>query len=1066
MQPVSSNTKPDNKCLNPVTTKCVTWDGPEITCLDGTVLCKGQTIENSIYLLASKLCLIYEAIGIEGVNTCINNIQDGTSVSIGATSTLQEIFSAIISKVCTLNTRVETLENTDCPEIRAVVPNCILDDTTLTGNLDPRGLQGWDAATNTLPIEVYANYVARLICSILFRISSIQNDINQINQDLETAWDLLNNCSENCSFSVQPTCTNNSTLNPSGGPVFISDAYNYLESSFCQLQSSVGSSQDITDAILKQCPDLDNQDKLSTGGIMSNTPGWVTAPNTLSESLTNMWLTVCDMRAAVQQILDGCCFSLCSYLQLGYNITWAGDGSSISISFNSTGLETQFTSPSIPAPPTSPWIAGTTVPAWVTAQFPVASQTNVVLTFSDGAQPTPFIATFIPGGGLTIYDLCIATTPFTFPFPVGYDTTSNNQTININFDYEVDPGGAVTPVTCTIDQTDAMPFVCCAPAPAPYEWAYDVTSSDGTDLTVIVRGIEETTPAPLYTGTITAVGLNTITDGTGPFAPAILCSTGVFGYIVEITSGPATGTFKYVTSATATQLTVNSNWAVSPTPGDTYQVQNIYWQFPLVGPAYPCNAVGTSPLQSLTLQIVEIDANYDPNDSSTWNSALTINNLTPAALLAGVLAPPGTVNPNTNYVVYVNGVYACDVSDYTPYSVLTPISVAIAVAFGTSTNPAPLAFSSTGTTVPVTNIISNGVSLPAISPATSSAPASFALNLPAGLNVTRFEFEPSPAVWSTTPGATRQYAICGTTYSPLGTSGPNNTPNRDYIYGLYRGYNISVNTITSTGTEVPYLDPCGTPYTTSSLNDPNALFINNIPTTPWPGSFTCPFTPCPPAPPVPTSPACTAGSPITIDIPSTFASNSVPIVVRYNPAFPVNTAPDFHTITVPAGSQISYSNLTGVPVNVQWYYAIRVMQWDAGTNQYVDYSPIRVMNLGQVTAGICGPGTSTYTVPSPQTLQAKYSDALFVTVAATRFGLGPTFIIRADGTFGTNPTRISPLATSQFSCNVPTLTEFVGSIGGPGVSLSGLGPNLYGNTWSCIITEDYNITFDTEVGQS
>ena len=1060
MKPVSSSIKSNNKCLNPVTTKCVTWDGPEITCLDGTVLCKGQTIENSVYLLASKMCEIYEAIDIQGINTCINNIQDGASISIGSTSTIQQIFSAIINKVCSLNTRVQTLENTDCPEIRAVVPTCLINDTTLP--VQVQSFLGWDSTTNTLPIESYASYVAQIICFMLIKINTIQNSIASINQDIQSLWDALNNCTNNCSFNVQPTCTNNFTLNPNNQPVFISDAYTWLETDFCQLQSAIGTSSQITDAISKQCANLNEQDKLSSGGTMENIAGWVNSPVNLADSLSNMWLTVCDMRQAVSQILDGCCFSLCSYLAFGYDITWSQDGKTVTFSVNTPGSATEYTSAAVPAPTPHTAAPAVPLPAWVITQFPPASQSDIVITFNDGAGMQ---ATWITSQ--TLNALAIVSTPISFTFPPAYDHTSINQTINIQFFYDVNDGVTVAP--CEINQTDSLPYECCSPPPVPYDWGYDISSSDGTDMTIKVYGLLESTGL-VYQGTATNSTNNTLVDNTQTFVN--LFATGISGYIVKITSGPGFGDVRYITDITAPDtIEVNQDWSVNPTIASTYEIQDIYWLFPLNGPDYPCGiSTPPSPLIDLKIQIIEIDSTYNPNDPITWSIEYQIPNISDILIsTTGAIVSTGILTANVNYAVAVFAQYACNYSEPTIYNTVTPIAASVSIQFGTPTAQVPQAFIPASTQVSVVDITNNstGPNLPTQN-VTLQSPALFALTLPTAGNITRFELIPGKGVFAPLPGQTPiNYAICGLKFNPWSTTGsPLNTPNRDIVLGQYRGYDVEI-----FNASTPILDACGEPFKTNSLDDPNIKFIYN-----QPFGFT---PPCPPlavplcaiAPTTLPCPPGTAGVPITIDIPSTYIPNVLPIIVRYNPAnYKVNLTDDFHTITIKMGSRLRINNTSATTNlnNANLFFYVHVFTFDPSTSTWIEYTPARY-NTFPLTPippviPVIGPGGSWQeTALVDQTVQCKYGDAIYGLLQYdTGSASPPNSNCFIDFGASTMPLTIGPdPTTSQFSCNIPSLVTL--STTNPGTALPLISGSKRGLSYSFFVTEDLDISFDVVI---
>ena len=228
MQPIKSSTSTaSGKCLNPVTSKCVVWDGPDITCLDGTTICKGQNIETSVYTLATKLCSVYEALNLDDLNTCINNIAHGAAISIGPTSTIQEVFSAIIEKVCNLNGRIEALENADPEILTGIVPECLRSYTSPCFPNPITSLPNYDSVNNTLPIKEFAEVSAKLICCMQTDISLLQNNAANINQQITDLWAALNACGNSLPAKVLPTCTYNFTLSPSGAPVTVQEAYKW-----------------------------------------------------------------------------------------------------------------------------------------------------------------------------------------------------------------------------------------------------------------------------------------------------------------------------------------------------------------------------------------------------------------------------------------------------------------------------------------------------------------------------------------------------------------------------------------------------------------------------------------------------------------------------------------------------------------------------------------------------------------------------------------------------------------------------------------------------------------------
>lgn len=89
------------------------------------------------------------------------------------------------------------------------------------------------------------------------------------------------------------------------------------------------------------------------------------------------------------------------------------------------------------------------------------------------------------------------------------------------------------------------------------------------DVATGVRGVNVTCTAPPYTGTTTAgVTTTTIYDTTKSFA-------GLTGKALAITSGAQKGECRKILSFTATSITVETAFALSPGVGVTYQVLNV-----------------------------------------------------------------------------------------------------------------------------------------------------------------------------------------------------------------------------------------------------------------------------------------------------------------------------------------------------------------------------------------------------------------------------------------------------------------------------------------------------------
>jgi hypothetical protein len=287
MIPVSTNTTTNHKegCV-PMSSSCVIWNGPDIPCIN---LCKGDSIEKVVYNLATVLCQITE--GILDVTTLdfkclVEEAQDNPTTLI---ATIQ----LLIDKVCELNELeaggvggIVTTTPTPIP-----LPECLY------------YIEDGDTITQ-LPPDEYSEYLATKICIILETLASVNIAIESMNVRLTIVENTLEAIEgENSALiTVQTQCASGTTP---GLTLSIQEAFSNFENTFCQLQSLLGSNASLSTAIAKECAGLDSAPQINDQeGIMSELAGWVSTPTTLSQTIVNMWITLCDMRSALQSIVS------------------------------------------------------------------------------------------------------------------------------------------------------------------------------------------------------------------------------------------------------------------------------------------------------------------------------------------------------------------------------------------------------------------------------------------------------------------------------------------------------------------------------------------------------------------------------------------------------------------------------------------------------------------------------------------------------------------------------------------------------------------------------------------
>jgi hypothetical protein len=160
-----------------------------------------------------------------------------------------------------------------------------------------------------MQLQDYVTAIGNRLCSLASTISIQQQAINNLNirvTVLETAVPPV---------YIPPTVTPQCVLPPV--PTEMDLVLAALETSFCQLQTATGAPIELYQNIAKQCAGLNTALQLNgSGGTMASIPGWAPVVNNLAQSFGNLWLTVCDMRAAIRNIQQNCCPSGCDGINL------------------------------------------------------------------------------------------------------------------------------------------------------------------------------------------------------------------------------------------------------------------------------------------------------------------------------------------------------------------------------------------------------------------------------------------------------------------------------------------------------------------------------------------------------------------------------------------------------------------------------------------------------------------------------------------------------------------------------------------------------------------------------
>jgi hypothetical protein len=274
MKPTNTKIPP----CNPISSNCVVWQGPDIECIG---LCKGDTVSDVVAKLATELCNLLDQLKINTYDlSCL-----GTPGCPPAS--FHDLIQLIIDKICEQN-NLPTSTASTCPDCIVPIAPCLQYFNPANGDLVTQG-----------QLLDYIQLIANKVCYLVEQLDAVL--ISGARTGGSTT--VINNTVD--LPSIVPQCVLPST------PTSIEIVLSALESQFCNLLNAVGTPTAIYTTMTRECTDLPNQERLYGSGVMSSIPGWIVAERTLADNLNNMWLTICDMRAAIIDIKLNCCPGCC-----------------------------------------------------------------------------------------------------------------------------------------------------------------------------------------------------------------------------------------------------------------------------------------------------------------------------------------------------------------------------------------------------------------------------------------------------------------------------------------------------------------------------------------------------------------------------------------------------------------------------------------------------------------------------------------------------------------------------------------------------------------------------------
>jgi len=288
-------TNKDNQsgCDN-ISSNCVIWQGPDIPCIK---LCKGDTISDVTAKLAQQLCDMLDQLEISTLDlSCFNLV-------CPAPSDMQGFMQLLIDRICALESCCEQGGGT--PSVSSVgnCPDCIVNVAACF-----QVTNGIGDVVSTMQLSDYVNLIGRRVCALVNQISTMDSTLRDHEQRITTIEQTCCNEQQDPEILIPSSCLQTGPPPTGGWPIEV--ILQTLETAFCELRSATGVPASVYQAIARQCAALDLSPSMAfPSSNMASLPGWVTQANytSLSDSVSNMWLTICDLRAAVLTIQNTCC---------------------------------------------------------------------------------------------------------------------------------------------------------------------------------------------------------------------------------------------------------------------------------------------------------------------------------------------------------------------------------------------------------------------------------------------------------------------------------------------------------------------------------------------------------------------------------------------------------------------------------------------------------------------------------------------------------------------------------------------------------------------------------------
>lgn len=291
MPPIKSNI--NKETCSPISSNCVIWNGPDLNCIS---VCTGQTLSESMYALATKVCELQDLLDLSNLD--LKCLIDACIACPEPDKKLAIVLQLLIDKVCTLQDIIDNLNPSDTTDQMITRMAVCFQYTDSSGDL-----------IKDLPLQEYVKKIGIEVCNIASQIAALQlEDTNLQNQidNLDTRVTVLEN---ETLPQVTLTC-----INP--GLQDMDEAIEAIEANYCDFKGLIGPNPDIADIVAAEPTTLPQYSLTNPSAIL-----WASASTNAAQSMEKMWLAINDLRSAVKLIQDNCCKVTCDDIVVDFDVT-------------------------------------------------------------------------------------------------------------------------------------------------------------------------------------------------------------------------------------------------------------------------------------------------------------------------------------------------------------------------------------------------------------------------------------------------------------------------------------------------------------------------------------------------------------------------------------------------------------------------------------------------------------------------------------------------------------------------------------------------------------------------